>query len=498
MVLLDVRELLPLPDNGANSSDTVINGVHFNRTALDLFNYTFYSNNTLSNWSNCFLVFDQFKPLLLSNGTFINGTSCSYPVNGIKARGSLGLVVACLFMTSVMFTLIHLRKHGRLFLPSEKRFRAVGRRWQWYWLLFVAACGGISGFVSVDIDRGYVLSLPIILQNFFYYLMIPGILAAVWESVRHWGSWQERQIYDRDPFSIPQDSTRGKREFWMPLIFYLFAFLNFFMVIPRSWTRVQYQRTPSQQAANAEPVATDGRFKAAGAFAFLAWCVICYNLRHSIHYYKPRSRGCWQSFNGLLHWTPTKFMVLIPLALLVVGYQLASASIFDISPLKVDVHPAWMYGLGYGPVILVIVVFQIYGYLEPNEDRELIRQRRELGRSVDADLGLNNKKPGWWSKRHADAYMTDDERLRALASEVGGGRPTRTNIERAIEMGHMPVHARDNDPFTDNAAVEAANPPRPIIPPSPSTNEHINRPGSWASTATAQSQQPRVRSMLDV
>lgn len=498
MVLLDARELLPFPDNGANASDTVINGLHFNRTALELFNYTYYSNHTLSNWSNCFLVFDEHRPLLLENGTFINGTSCSDPVNGIGARGALGLGAACLFMASVMFTLIQLRKHGRLFLPSEKRFRAVGRRWQWYWLLIVAACGAVSGFLSIDIDRAYILSLPIILQNFFYYLTIPGTLAAVWESVRHWGSWQERQIYDRDPFSIRQDSTRDRGEFWMPLIFYLFVFLNFFMVIPRSWTKIQYQRTPSQQAAHAEPVATDARFKAAGVFALLAWCVICFSLRHSIHYYKPRGRGCWQSFNGLLHWTPIKFALLIPLALVIVGYQLASAFVFDISPLKYNVYPAWMYGLGYGPVLLVITVFQIFGYLEPNEDRELLRQRRELGRATDAALGLSQKKPGWWSKRNADAYLTDDERLRALASEVGGGRPTRTNIERAIEMGHIPIPPRRTDPFSDDAAADGPTPSRSPTPPSRPNSPPARRPESWASTTTAQSQQPRVRSMLDV
>jgi hypothetical protein len=39
------------------------------------------------------------------------------------------------------------------------------------------------------------------------------------------GSWQERQIYDQDPFSLPQDDARGKKEFYMPLIFYLFAWL---------------------------------------------------------------------------------------------------------------------------------------------------------------------------------------------------------------------------------------------------------------------------------
>ncbi len=39
------------------------------------------------------------------------------------------------------------------------------------------------------------------------------------------GSWQERQIVDRDETLLHDDDARAKREFWMPLIFYLFAFL---------------------------------------------------------------------------------------------------------------------------------------------------------------------------------------------------------------------------------------------------------------------------------
>lgn len=39
------------------------------------------------------------------------------------------------------------------------------------------------------------------------------------------GSWQERQIYDRDPFALPQDDKRATKEFYIPLIFYLFAWL---------------------------------------------------------------------------------------------------------------------------------------------------------------------------------------------------------------------------------------------------------------------------------
>lgn len=185
MPIYNIRDLIAFPP-GDNTTETIINNVRFNVTALNLYNYTLYSNNTLSNGSNCWLAFDAFHPTMMTNGTFINGTSCYDPYFGISSRGGLGIMFACLFGISIMFTLINLRKHGRLFLPNEKRFRAVGRRWQWYWMLFVAACGMISGITGIDVDRDYILSLPIVLQSFFNYLMIPGILATVWEAVRHW------------------------------------------------------------------------------------------------------------------------------------------------------------------------------------------------------------------------------------------------------------------------------------------------------------------------
>lgn len=53
-------------------------------------------------------------------------------------------------------------------------------------MLFVAACGVISGLTGIDVDRDYLQKLAIILQSFFNALMMPGILATVWEAVRHW------------------------------------------------------------------------------------------------------------------------------------------------------------------------------------------------------------------------------------------------------------------------------------------------------------------------
>jgi hypothetical protein len=224
MGLIDVRELLAFPQ-GDNSSDTLIGGIHWNLTTLKHWNYTYYSNHTFSNGSLCFLLFEPYTPHLLKNGTFLNSTSCYSAIRPIEARAKLEIAYGVLFATSIMFTIINLRKHGRLFLPVEKRFRAIGRRWQWYWMLAVAALGMISAITGIDIDRYYLPELPMALSLFFWYLMLPWTMAIVWESVRHWGSWQERQLVDPNPFMLRQDDRRSKVEFWIPLMFYFFAWM---------------------------------------------------------------------------------------------------------------------------------------------------------------------------------------------------------------------------------------------------------------------------------
>jgi hypothetical protein len=188
------RDLLTFPTSPGNVTETIINGVHFNKTALEYWNYTLYSNNTISNNSKCYLIFDQYQPTFLSNGSWVNATTCYVPINRIKTRGILGVTFGALFGISVMFTLLNLKKHGEHFLREDKRFRLVGRRWQWYWMLFVAGCGMISTITSVDVDRDYLQDLAIVLQSFFFVLMVPGTMAMVWEGVRHWYAFRTMRI----------------------------------------------------------------------------------------------------------------------------------------------------------------------------------------------------------------------------------------------------------------------------------------------------------------
>lgn len=145
-----------------------------------------YSNSTLSNVSRCYLVFDDYQPYFVSNGSVFNGTDCDSPINPIAIRGILGIVSSVFFALAVMFGLSCLRKHGANHLPTEKRFKLVSRRWQWYWLIITGFCGLISGFMAIDVDRDYIQSTALILQSIFYYVMLPTMLAGIWEMTRHW------------------------------------------------------------------------------------------------------------------------------------------------------------------------------------------------------------------------------------------------------------------------------------------------------------------------
>lgn len=223
--IFDARDLLAFP-GGDNSTDTVFGGIHFNLTTLEHWNYTYYSNGTLSNNSRCYLTYEPYQPqLLISNGTFINATKCYSAVDPIGVRGYTGIGFAAVYAVGLMLTLTALAKHGRLYLPKEKRFYPIGRRWQWYWACFVCACALISLFTNIDIDRYHVVELPIIVTSFFWFLICQGTIALVWESVRHWGSWQERQFIDPNPFVYRTDDRRAKVEFYLPLWFYFWTWM---------------------------------------------------------------------------------------------------------------------------------------------------------------------------------------------------------------------------------------------------------------------------------
>lgn len=191
------------------------------------------------------------------------------------------------------------------------------------------------------------------------------------------------------------------------------------MIVPRSWTNIEKQRSPDQTRDFAEPTATDIRWKLAALFNFFGWLTIVFSLRHSIKYYKPRNRGLFNRMIGFVKYAPNRFFLTIPLSLILVGYEAACSFEFSISPLKLHPELGYMYGLGWGSIAAIFLVQEVAGFFNPDEDRELIRQRRVRGQEIDSEMGIV-KKPHWWSRLHGDVNLNVHDQIARNVREVGG------------------------------------------------------------------------------
>lgn len=479
---IQARDVATWP-TGDNSSDTVFEGIHFNLDVLKHFNYTYYNNGTVSNSSKCYLTFAPVNPdWLYENGTFVNATKCYVAIKDIGLRGHTGIGFAVAFGVALVLTLTVLTKHGKTYLPREKRFYPIGRRWQWYWACFMCGAALISLFINVDVDRYYLQELPITVTVFFWYLICMGTVALTWEAVRHWGSWQERQYVDPNPFVYGQWDRRAKVEFWLPLWFYAWLWLNFFMVVPRSWTFTQLQRSPEQTIERAIPTTQGVRFKIAALCLFIAWLTIVFSLRHSIKHYRARNRGVFNRAIGLTRAIPLRFYLIIPLCLATIAYQAFICWKFEYSIIKYDGNVPVIFGWGYGPSLLILYIQVTYGFASPNEDKEIIRQRRVRGETLDQELGIVHK-PAWWRRVRGDHLLTLKDKIKRNVNEVGGvkgvGRREETAAERdareealanalnddAIEMHGMPSRNNVDNPRVDRAGVHSVRSSQTISTP---------------------------------
>lgn len=222
------------------------------------------------------------------------------------------------------------------------------------------------------------------------------------------------------------------------------------MVVPRSWGRIVLQRDADQARLRAAPSATDARFKAAAFFLFASWLITVFSLHHSIKHFKPRNRGLFNRAIGLIRFAPIKFLLTLPLSLAMIGYAATIAFDFDISPLNINVQLGWMYGLGWGSITAILLIYEVAGYVDPNEDRDLIRQRRIRGAEADQEMGIT-KKPHWWSRLHGvNGDMSVHERIKRNVGEIGGGAATTRGVERSIEMGNMLVSKSKEETRPEN------------------------------------------------
>jgi hypothetical protein len=292
------------------------------------------------------------------------------------------------------------------------------------------------------------------------------------------------------------------------------------MDIPRSWGKLEKQHSPQQQAAIAEPSGTDARFKAGGIIAALGFFVILWSLQHSMHHYKQHRRGIWPAIQNYLRNCPPKLLLAIAILGVRLAYGVYMPWHWDTSIFKYDSSPVLYYGAGYAPSFLIIVIFNIWGFIDENEDKALIKQRRARGQIADSELGIV-KRPHWWRK--ANYGLSDEQRLRNLTTEVGGGRPTAArvsanvelmNIRRDSQLSSAPAiglrqrsrdRARD-DPFRDHSPASSAEEGlRPHMQHRPSslasnTTDASAVTGMTGVTLTESINRPpqQIRSMLDI
>lgn len=325
----------------------------------------------------------------------------------------------------------------------------------------MCATAFVSLIINIDVDRYYLPQIPIVITAFFWMLLNLCTVACVWEAVRHWGSWMERQYVDPDPFALAMDDKRAKFEFFVPLVFYLFWWLDFFMVIPRNWGNIELQRTPEQTATDAAPSATDSRFKAAAFMLFACWLITAFHLRHSIKHYRERNRGLINRAVGLIKFTPYRFQLIVPIALFVVAFQALSAWVFEYGVFAMHGDYVSLFVGGYGPSILILLVQIIAGLVNPNEDKELIRQRRLRGAEQDRELGIANK-PAWWRRNERETMR---ERIARNVREVGGGRATATNIEGMIENRTREAGSTSNIEMGEITSPTSTTGARPAVNP---------------------------------
>jgi hypothetical protein len=211
----------------------------------------------------------------------------------------------------------------------------------------------------------------------------------------------------------------------------------FFMMIPRPWTAIEKQHSPSQTLTVSRPSALDARFKAGGFFALAGWIIICYGLCHSMRHYKPKVNISIEPIVKINN-NPTKPFLGLCISAVTLSYIVSGTWIWSISPLNAQVSNGWLFGAGYAPALLIITIYNIFGHIHTNDDKALSMQRQHRERAIDQELGIDRsiQKPSWWSKMSSNHHSnpTPEERLQHLTSEIGGGPATTRRVEEALEM----------------------------------------------------------------
>ncbi|KAK7208314.1 hypothetical protein BZA70DRAFT_265604 [Myxozyma melibiosi] len=327
----------------------------YNQTVLDLFDYVIYpGNGTVSNVSNCYLSFGSYHPEIYADGTVENNVSCDSPYYGIASRGGIGIAFGALSILMLPFSMNNLHRLGKMHVKREhKRFRLISRRWQWYWVFVIHALSAVAGFLSIDIDRDYIQGTSLTSYGAVFTSIFPCCLGAVWEMTRHWGSFEERQSYEDDPYGFRDDKLRTNYFLLAPIFVYLFGFLFFLLTVLRNWTNVI--------RVNSDFI-VDSRWKVGiflGVVCFILIITHVFVIRH--------------------YWHPKRLPWRIPLCFLgvavMLSYSIALSFDGSLSPFNPSSSVVAVSVWGYIPVLYLLFVMNITANFQKNDDKVILEQR---------------------------------------------------------------------------------------------------------------------------
>ena len=171
---------------------------------------------------------------------------------------------------------------------------------------------------------------------------------------------------------------------------------------------MRLQNTPEQQLDIAKPAATDIRAKTASFCTLFCMTVIWYmfligirirmkaqrqrqlrrilkqmrlqGIKVNINDIKnttttpakiptkiPTKNNNW--YQSIKKATPSHLFVILIILCIKIGYVIASTYEWKISPLRYRLNNGIYFGLGYLPILLILIIFNIFGWCEINEDR---------------------------------------------------------------------------------------------------------------------------------
>jgi hypothetical protein len=90
---------------------------------------------------------------------------------------------------------------------------------------------------------------------------------------------------------------------------------------------------------------------------------------------------------------PWKLPLCLVIIFIRVVYNIAVAFEYDIGPLKFDTPEAYIYALGYLPVLLCMLVMTVAAWRETNDDLLIKQMRREREAKTDFELGISRRRP---------------------------------------------------------------------------------------------------------